>query len=155
MIGGDFELKKARILTSTKDEDIILTKNNRNTKISFFSCFTILLNCAIGTDPMFVPYSFQCGALQTLLISFIIAILTQISFHIFVSCWRFGTEFGYIDIWKTTISKRTTYIPSILLIICYFVISASYSYEVWWEFENLLKNIFLNSLKILFSTWTI
>lgn len=153
MLGGDLTVSSARMRSIDNQQNRILIKSPDSKNINFFWAFNLLLNCALGSDPLFTPYCFQTGVVEALVISLGLAILTQLSFYIFTFSWRFGTEFDYVNIWSSIYGNKNRWFPNLLILICYLTIATSYSHETWEELQNIILHFVPSCPEWIVSDW--
>lgn len=155
MLGGDLTVSEARMKSIDNHKERILIKSPDSKNINFFWALNILINCALGSDGLFVPSGFQCGILQAVLICIGLAIITQLSFYVFTLSWKFGSEFDYVNIWNSLYGPRFRWIPNVLIIFCYISIAVSYAEEVSTELSSIILHFAPSCPEWIVSPWVI
>lgn len=155
MQGGDLTVHAARMQNVGRSSDRMIIKNPNSHNLNFFWTYTLLLNLAIGSDQMFIPYCFMGGILITILIAFGLALLTMLSFWIYTSSWQYSTAVDFVSTWEFLYGHRFKNFPAILIILSYVSIASSYSNEMWDEMACLIRQKAPNAPEGLLSPWTL
>ena len=149
---NDLLISDIRTQGLTEARDRILVQNHGK-GLSLFSGYQILLNCAIGSDPLWLAYCYQCGIAKTTVISFLLFLLMTISLYILSINWGFGNQFTYPNIWENAISKSTRWIPSVLQLIVFLALFVSYSWDVSDALLDILTYAFPNAPDWVLNDW--
>ena len=133
MIGGDLRVEKYRFRARPQNMNFVLFPFDRNShQISLFSAIMFICTICMGTGP-FLMYEevFKCGIIEVLLIIIVIMLLVQLSIHVYMRCWFYGTAYDYQHIWMCVFgSSLYQFIPIILNILTYLTYCCRFSLEI-------------------------
>lgn len=76
------------------DQDLFVNYEPYSDK-SMFGAFQILLNTAIGSGALMVPYIYQCGVINALLIGILFGFVAYMSQYYMIDAAHFSSEYDY------------------------------------------------------------
>jgi len=140
-------------LVHNQQNALMFKVKNDRTQISFFWAIVILLNAAVSTDPFYMGYAFQCGIIQAFVICLFVIVLTMTSFHLYIRSWVYEKRYSYKAIWASIYGQKTSFIPSMFILIAYFSIAVICTNEAYLDLIEIFESVSSVRPAILDNKW--
>ena len=138
-----------------QNEQLLFADENGGSKISLFSAFSLLLHVSLTTDYLRFGTWFSGGIVQTIIITVVPVVLTQLSFHVFFRTWVFGSAFSYSGIWVLVFGPMFSFLPSLLVVIAFLDFPFNITARVPFALQTIIEENWPSAPHFLVNKWVL